>query len=606
MNETGQVVFTIRTTNVPDGTTLYWDNGGNVAASDLSSGRASGTITVANGLATLTLTAIEDELTEGVETLQLRIRTQSMIGDIVRTSSQVSITDSSILPASIAQIRFLRPANNQADAYFVKYKVDGSLIWGVSASAPTRCQILGLARAPSGGVYSLLYYEDATFAANNATSNVNGTGATTFATLSPAAATSAPDGAVIRYASSGTIEWIAKIGGLYGNVRYGDIASDASGNVYILISNGENTTTTFRNSDDTLFVSRPAENASYIAKYNSAGFVQWVRRINGINNPGYIVGWHITADISGNVYTGFWQGSPTTIYAADYTTTAASITNPSNSTSAIVKYNSNGMYQWHVSLTNNNNILGLKTDSAGYVYYSGEQYYGGVSTVRDSSNNTLFQTTNGRRGSIIKFDPITAQVLSYMSTSVGPYGISMAIDNSNNVYALTRNSQERFFNSDGQTSVVAPGTPGPTGSLCRYDASGNAQWAITLGYCDSDLDKVYLDTDASQNVYVHGSFVRASNFQYKDITGVGKSFARGVDAFATVTSKVTSAGVVDFVRRHASGSCNVPHFVFGMGLAVSDRNNVYAASMMRPSNASWQQYTSDIIAGGSNPVLSNV
>lgn len=99
LNEGSSVTFTILTTNVPNGTTLYWTLNtvsGTINASDFSGGATSGSFTITNSSGSVVLTLANDTTTEGTESFQLQVRTDSTIGTIVATSSTVTINDTSV------------------------------------------------------------------------------------------------------------------------------------------------------------------------------------------------------------------------------------------------------------------------------------------------------------------------------------------------------------------------------------------------------------------------------------------------------------------------------------------------------------------------------
>jgi len=98
VNEGSSVTFTVTTTDVPNGTTLYWSTNtvsGTVNASDFSDSATSGSFTITSGSGTVTRTLANDVTTEGSESFQLQIRTGSTSGTIVATSSTVTISDTS-------------------------------------------------------------------------------------------------------------------------------------------------------------------------------------------------------------------------------------------------------------------------------------------------------------------------------------------------------------------------------------------------------------------------------------------------------------------------------------------------------------------------------
>ena len=100
VNEGDTVTFTITTTNVPNGTSLYWDTTGTVTADDFSDNTLSGLTTVNNNTATITRTIRNDySVSEGAENFALQI---SEAGVLVVTSNTVSVADTSAATYSIS------------------------------------------------------------------------------------------------------------------------------------------------------------------------------------------------------------------------------------------------------------------------------------------------------------------------------------------------------------------------------------------------------------------------------------------------------------------------------------------------------------------------
>ena len=105
VNEGGSVIFTVTTTGVPDGTVLYYRNGGGTGLNngDFADGTNLGSFTVTGNTATITRTLINDlSFSEGSETMFLEIKTGSVSGPIVATSSTVTIIDTSYVTYSVA------------------------------------------------------------------------------------------------------------------------------------------------------------------------------------------------------------------------------------------------------------------------------------------------------------------------------------------------------------------------------------------------------------------------------------------------------------------------------------------------------------------------
>jgi hypothetical protein len=97
INEGSSLTINIATTNVPDATTLYWTA---TSASDFTN--SSGSVTITNNSGSFNVSPIADATTEGVETFTISIRTDSIGGTIVATTDNITINDTSISPAFIA------------------------------------------------------------------------------------------------------------------------------------------------------------------------------------------------------------------------------------------------------------------------------------------------------------------------------------------------------------------------------------------------------------------------------------------------------------------------------------------------------------------------
>ena len=98
VDEGVQIEFTITTTNVANGTLLYWAyKTGSADAADLTP--PNGSVTINNlGRATFTVTPIADATTEGSETFSISLRTSPAPADEVTSSISIIINDISLTP----------------------------------------------------------------------------------------------------------------------------------------------------------------------------------------------------------------------------------------------------------------------------------------------------------------------------------------------------------------------------------------------------------------------------------------------------------------------------------------------------------------------------
>ena len=90
------VTFSVATTEVANGTTLYWTVAGtNVNASDFVSASSSGSITITGNAASFTTTVRNDSSLEGYEYYVVQLRTDSISGAVVAVSQNIAILDTS-------------------------------------------------------------------------------------------------------------------------------------------------------------------------------------------------------------------------------------------------------------------------------------------------------------------------------------------------------------------------------------------------------------------------------------------------------------------------------------------------------------------------------
>lgn len=102
VNEGQTAEFNIVTTNVSNNTTLYWTTtaltAGQPTGQDFTTGATSGSVVINNNIGVINLPIRSDAATEGTESFTLDLRTNSVTGTIVASSTQVDINDTSTTP----------------------------------------------------------------------------------------------------------------------------------------------------------------------------------------------------------------------------------------------------------------------------------------------------------------------------------------------------------------------------------------------------------------------------------------------------------------------------------------------------------------------------
>lgn len=130
-NEGETVVFAIATTNVANGTTLYWNIGdtligttGSISSSDINGGATSGSVTITNNQASVSLQLAADLTTEGTESFRFYLKT-SQTGENFVGVITILVTDSSQAappPPSTVTVQIFASNLGQNDLF-----VDGSI-----------------------------------------------------------------------------------------------------------------------------------------------------------------------------------------------------------------------------------------------------------------------------------------------------------------------------------------------------------------------------------------------------------------------------------------------------------------------------------------------
>ncbi len=105
VDEGGNWTTTVTTTNVDDNTTLYWSlSGTNVTSADFSSGALTGSGTISNNTFNFSHTVAEDTLTEGTETVTIKLFTDSGRNTQVGNTVTVTLNDTSLTPTYTATV----------------------------------------------------------------------------------------------------------------------------------------------------------------------------------------------------------------------------------------------------------------------------------------------------------------------------------------------------------------------------------------------------------------------------------------------------------------------------------------------------------------------
>jgi hypothetical protein len=391
------------------------------------------------------------------------------------------------------------------DVFIVKYDSSGTVQWVARAGGSSNDPQSHITTDSSGNVYITGSYGSSPLTAYNASGTAFGT------TLPIIGGT---DVFIVKYDSSGTVQWVARAGASSTTNDDGNsISTDSSGNVYITGRYLPGPLTAYNATGTAFGTTLPNSSTQYdvfIIKYNSSGTVQWVAKSGNITTADE--GNSITTDSSDNVYITGYYATSLTAYNADGTAFGTTLSNSGNNDVFIIKYNSSGTVQWVARAGSTGSDIGnsITTDSSDNVYITGS-YNTGVLTAYNATG-TAFGTTLSSPGGndvfIIKYNSSgTVQWVARAGSTGSDIGNSISTDSSDNVYITGSYANPlTAYNATG----TAFGTTLPlTGStdvfIIKYNSSGTVQWVSRIAGAGADIGNS-ITTDSSGNVYVTGSY----------------------------------------------------------------------------------------------------
>lgn len=213
----------------------------------------------------------------------------------------------------------------------------------------------------------------------------------------------------------------------------------------------------------------------FVAKYDSAGVLQWAKHAGGTDGD---IGLAITVDNSGNVYiTGEFE----------VTSTWGPITMVANGSNDlfVAKYSPSGVIQWVRSVYTNSGSskgFGIDHDDQGNVYaagwFTGRAYHDGSS---------LFSSRGSKDGIVVKFDPSGDLVWSrQIGGSDSDEALGVAVKG-NDLYVTGQIEGTARFTSSSSSSQTSSG--GADFFIARYDLNGNWIWADHGGGNGEDVGR---------------------------------------------------------------------------------------------------------------------
>jgi hypothetical protein len=285
--------------------------------------------------------------------------------------------------------------NAQNNGFLIKYNSNGNVQWAIHIPVNGSSQsITGYAvkTDSSNNIYITgQYYRETSSLtlqdASGGTQKASALGVTLPISVSNA------DAFLMKYSSSGIVQWATCVPGPSNDIAYG-LVLDSAGGIYIISS--ATISSAFTLLDVSGNIQAPSSfsyplvsgntTAVLLIKYNSLGKVQWATRTFStvsISNP-----YGVVIDSFNNLYITGVFGVTTTLQSANGTgQSSTSITAPAGA--FLMKYNSNGIAQWATSFkgTGGATGYGLALDRFNNIYMTGVYDSTSIVTLKDVSGN---------------------------------------------------------------------------------------------------------------------------------------------------------------------------------------------------------------------------
>jgi len=366
----------------------------------------------------------------------------------------------------------------------------------------------------------------------------------------------------LTIAQNPNFEWVKQMGGNFGDKGY-SITTDASGNVYT--TGYFSGTADFNPGAGTTNLTSSGGHDIFIQKLDTTGNLLWVKQMGGTS---WDVGFSITTDVGGNVYTiGNFIGT------ADFDPGVGTV----NLTSAgqcdifIQKLDAAGNLLWVKQIGGTSNDFGytITTDAGGNIYTTG--YFKGTVDFDPGAGTTNLTSAGGFDIFIQKLN--TAGNLLWVKQMGGTSleaGCSITTDAGGNVYTTGYfQGTVDFDPGAGTINFISAGYEDIF--IQKLDTAGNLLWVKQMGGTSRD-EGYSITTDAGGNVYTTGYFEGTADFD----PGAG-------------TTNLTSAGYQDIFIQKLDSSGNLlwvkqiggTYNDNGISITTDAGDNVYTTGFFR-------------------------
>jgi Beta-propeller repeat len=370
------------------------------------------------------------------------------------------------------------------DVFVAKYNSAGGFLWARQIGGDSFDAVRATATDPAGNLLVMVVSRS-----TNIFSGMN-----TLAT-NAVAGTGAQSTVLVKFDPQGSFLWARQILGSSYEDTGTDMAVDGNGNI---IETGTFASSNFFFGTNFLSNTNPAGSPDFMVKYDEAGNLLWVRKINlkEIDRP------VLAVDGQGNAclfatFTGI----------ADFG--GVQLTNSSFNTVSLAKFDPDGNVLWARAVAASSNYIDparAGVDAHGNCYltggYSANAVFQGATLPFVGEYGDVFVAKYDGSGNFVWANPITGNVEEFAA--------GLAVDPMGNSYATGENDSATL--GIGAMTFTNAGPYFINGYVAKYDTAGNLLWAEILplptdGVPDSHgnlygFGSIYVSTNGNPQPYV--------------------------------------------------------------------------------------------------------
>jgi hypothetical protein len=387
-----------------------------------------------------------------------------------------------------------------------------------------------------------------------------------------------------KYDKNGNLSWDRTAGGANCITTPHGVETDGSGNIFVTGYFGQAANTTGRTiSFDTKNITSKSDYDVFLAKYNSAGTVQWALALGNTAGVTEERAWDIAVDASGNSYIcGAFAGTVdfNPLGVTPRTLSAAGTTN----SLFLAKYDANGINLWAIKVDANLGAVLTEAYSAVDLDNSGNVILGG--NYRNSisigvNNFTAVGNTDIFMASFTQSSGTNNWAKSFGGTGndiLSPG--AMRVNSSNEPHFTGRFAGTCNMGGTNITSAAGAIT---NLYITALNISGNTKWALSVPSNAGQSGGHRVAYDATGNVIITGWFCGTAIINGTTITS--KNGNSSADVFL---AKYSSTGVMQWFNTYGSVGYNTAgDLSISAGLAIDTEGNAVITGKFYGSDVDW-------------------